>query len=72
MNKMEKRFLVAAFLVMVMLFLFFGSGDIMNIGMNGKMKENIWLGSNSWWWFATAVLLIWGVFFGWLFYRKRY
>ena len=72
MNKIEKRFLVVSFLIIVMLFLFFGSGDIMNVGMNGKMNENGWLGSNSWWWFSAAVILIWGVSFGWLFYRKKY
>ncbi len=72
MNKIEKRFLVVAFLIIAMLFLFFGSGNIMNIGMNGKMNENTWLWSNNWWWFSTAVILIWGASFGWLFYRKRY
>jgi hypothetical protein len=40
--------------------------------MNGKMSGNGWLGSNSWWWFSTLVILVWGVCIGWLFYRRRY
>jgi hypothetical protein len=72
MNKTNKRFLVFAFMVIVVLFLYFNGGEIMNSSMNGNMNENGWLGVNSWWWFSTAVILIWGVSFGWLFYRKRY
>ena len=72
MNKIEKRFLVITFLVIVVLFLFFGSGEIMNGSMNGRMNENGWLGGNSWWWFSAIVILVFGVSFGWLFYRKRY
>lgn len=72
MNKIEKRFLVIMSLVTVVLFLFFGSGEIMKGVMNGKMSENGWLGSNSWWWFSTIVILIWGISLRWLFYRKRY
>ncbi len=72
MNKIEKRLLVITSLITVVLFLFFGSGELMNGGMNGKINENGWLGSNSWCWFSTAVILIWGICFGWLFYRIRY
>jgi len=59
-------------LVTVVLFLFFGSGEIMTGVMNGKMSDNGWLGSNSWWWFSNTVILIWGISLSWLFYRKRY
>jgi hypothetical protein len=72
MNKTEKRFLVIMSLVTVLLFLFFGSSEMMKFVMNGKMSKNGWLGSNSWWWFSTLVILLWGIFIGWLFYRKRY
>lgn len=72
MNKMEKRLLVIMSLVTVLLFLFFGSGEIMNGVMNGKMSVNGWLGSNGWWWFSATVILVWAACFGWLFYRKRY
>jgi hypothetical protein len=72
MNKMEKRLLVIMSLITVLLFLFLGSGGMMKGVMNGKMSGNGWLGSNSWWWFSTLVILVWGVCIGWLFYRRRY
>jgi hypothetical protein len=71
MNKINKRFLIIAFIVVAMLFLFFGSGEMMNGGMNERMNENGWLGINSWWWFSTIVLLVFGASFGWLFIRKK-
>jgi uncharacterized membrane protein len=72
MNKIEKRLLVIISLVTVLLFLFFGSNAMMKVVMNGKMIKNGWLGSISWWWFSAIVILLWGLFIGWLFYRKRY
>jgi hypothetical protein len=69
---MEKRLLVIISLVTVVLFLFFGSGEIMKGVMNGRMSANSWLGSNGWWWFSATVILIWGISLRWLFYRKRY
>ena len=45
-STINNKLLVFAFLVLVMLFLFFGSGEIMG-GINGNMSENGWLGSNS-------------------------
>ena len=46
MNTISNKLLVLAFLVLVMFFLYFGSGEIMG-GINGNMSENGWLGSNS-------------------------
>jgi hypothetical protein len=45
-STINNKLLVFAFLVLAMLFLFFGSGEIMG-GINGNMSENGWLGSNS-------------------------
>ncbi len=71
MNKIDKRFLIIVALFIAALFLFFGSGEMMNGSMNGKMNENGWLGANSWWWFSTVILLVCGVALSWLLYRKK-
>lgn len=71
MNKVDKRFLLIVFLLIAVLFLFFGSGEIINGSMNGKMNENGWLGRNSWWWFSTSVILVFGAAFVWLFYSRK-
>lgn len=71
MNKIDKRFLVIAFLFIAALFLFFGSGEMMNGGMNGKMNDNGLLSANHWWWFSTIILLVCGVALSWLLYGKK-
>jgi len=54
-------------MVVVVLSLYFCSGEIMYNSMNG----NGWLGANSWWWFSTLLIIFFGAAFGWLLYRKR-
>jgi len=71
MNKTNKIFLIIVFIVVVLLFLFFGSGEMMNGGINGRVNKNGWLYINSWWWFSTIILLVFGASFVWLFYRKK-
>jgi hypothetical protein len=35
------------------------------------MKENGLIGSNSWWWFSTLVILVSGVSLTWLLFGKK-
>jgi hypothetical protein len=71
MNKTKRGFLVVAFIVLVVLFLCFGSGTMMHSGMNGRMNENGWIASNSWGWFPAIVTLGFGLLIGWLMFRKK-
>ncbi len=71
MHKTNKRFLVFAFMVIVVLCLYFCSGEIMNSSMNVKMNENVWLGVNSWWWFSTLDIIFFGAAIYWLLYRNK-
>jgi hypothetical protein len=71
MNRMNNRFLVIAFLAVVVLFLYFGNGAMMDGGMNGRMSENGWMGSNSWRWFPTIVTFVFIVLIGWQLFRKK-
>jgi hypothetical protein len=72
MNKTNSRFLVIAFIIIVVLFLYFGSGAMMDGGMNGGlMNKNGWLGDHSWRWFPTIITLVFGITLGWLLFRKK-
>jgi hypothetical protein len=72
MNKMNNRFLVTSFVIVVVLFLYFGSGAILDGGMDGgMMNKNGWLGGHSWRWFPAIVTLIFGLTLGWLLFRKK-
>jgi hypothetical protein len=72
MNKMNDKFLVTSFIIIVVLFLYFGSGAMLDGGMNyGMMNKNGWLGGHSWRWFPAIVTLIFGLTLGWLLFRKK-
>ncbi len=70
-NKINNRFLVIAFLVLVVVFLYFGGRAMMHGGMNGRMNENGWIGGSGWGWFPAMVTLGFGVLIGWLLFRKK-
>ncbi|HSW53499.1 MAG TPA: LPXTG cell wall anchor domain-containing protein [Ignavibacteriaceae bacterium] len=75
MKRKANKFLVAAFVVVVVLFLFFGgwgmSGGIMNGGMHGRMNEIGWTGERGWVWFPTLITLILSVVLGWILFKKK-
>lgn len=72
MNKNNDRFLITAFILIVILFIYFGSGAMLDGGMNGgMMNKNGWLGGHSWRWFPAFITLIFGVTLGWLLFRKK-
>ena len=67
--------LVIAFVIAVVLFLFFGgwgiTGGMMNGGMHGGMNENGWMGERTWMWFPTIITLILGIVLGWAIFKKK-
>ena len=75
MKRKANRSLVVAFVVVVVLFLFFGvlgmTGGIMNGGMHSGMNENGFMGERSWVWFPTIITLVLGVVLGWMLYKKK-
>lgn len=71
MYKTNRGFLVIALIVVVVLFLYFGSGAMMHGGMSGRMNENGWIGGNGWGWFPTLFTFGLVVLIGWLLFRKK-
>lgn len=71
MNNQNKRYLVVALVVMVVLFLYFGIGILMEGGMNRGMHENILMSNSNWRLFPTLVTLMIGVLIGWLLFKKK-
>jgi len=71
MNKINNRFLIIVFIVLVVLFVYFVSGTITDGGMNGMMNENGWMGSNSWGPFPAVFTLVLVVLIGWLLFRNK-
>jgi LPXTG-motif cell wall-anchored protein len=75
MKTKANKSLLIAFIVVVVLFLFFGgwgmTGSVMNGGMHTGMNETGWMGERSWVWFPAIITLILGVVLGWLLFKKR-
>ncbi|MFA6598210.1 MAG: hypothetical protein WCS69_10835 [Ignavibacteriaceae bacterium] len=71
MDKTNNRYLVIALLVIVVLFLYFGSGTMMDSGIIGRMNENHSMGGNNWRLYPTIVTLLLGVLIGWLLFKKK-
>jgi hypothetical protein len=59
------------FLVLILLFLYFGSGTTMADGMSGWMNESGLMGGNNWRWFPILLTLLFGVAVSWLLFRKK-
>ena len=71
MNKSNRGFLVIAFVVLAVLFLYLGSGAMMHGGMNGSMNQHGWIGGNGWGWLPALFTFGLVVFVGWLLFRKK-
>ena len=71
MIRIKNKYLIAGFIVIVILSLFFGSGALMDVGMNGKINESGWTGGNGLRWFPAIVAIFFGVLISWLFFRKK-
>ena len=74
MNGSNRTLLVIAFVVVVLLFLFFGGNAMTGSNFMGGMMRGWNMGQNSggWAWLPAVVMLAIGVALGWiLFARKR-
>ena len=82
MNESSKTPLVIAFVVVVVLFLIFGSGAMTGLTMGGGMMGQGgiggyrmgqgWIGGGfSWMWIPTFLALGLGVLLGWLIFGKK-
>ena len=71
MNKMSSRTLVVAFIVVGVLFLYFGGGAMMGGGINGGMNGHAWMGGNSWGWLPALFTFGLVILIGWLLFRKK-
>jgi LPXTG-motif cell wall-anchored protein len=71
MIRINNKYLIAGFIVIVILSLYFGSGVMMEGGMNGKINESGWTGGNGLRWFPAIVAVFFGVLISWLFFRKK-
>ncbi|HCY74737.1 MAG TPA: hypothetical protein DHV28_02360 [Ignavibacteriales bacterium] len=75
MNTKNNKPLVIAFVVVIVLFLLFGSGamtgGMMDGGMHNSLNENGWMSNRSWMWFPTLITLSIGIVIGWLIFKKK-
>jgi uncharacterized membrane protein YciS (DUF1049 family) len=71
MNNQNKRYLVVTLVVIVVLFLYFGIGILMEGGMNSGMHGNSLISNSNWRLFPTIVTLLIGVVIGWLLFKKK-
>jgi hypothetical protein len=71
MNTVNNNFLVFAFLILVVSFLYFGGEIITGGGIIGRMNGNGWLGINGWLWFLTLAAVVFGVELSWVHFRKK-
>ena len=75
MDTKSNKQLVIAFVVVIVLFLLFGSGamtgGMMNGGMHNGLNENGWMSNRGWMWFPTLITLGIGIVIGWLIFKKK-
>jgi len=71
MNKTRNTSLILVIAVIVVFFLYFSNGTILDGGMNGSMHKNGWMNGISWRWVPSIFTLAIGVFIGWLLPRKK-
>jgi LPXTG-motif cell wall-anchored protein len=75
MKAKANKSIVVAFVIVVVLFLFFGglgmTGGIMNGGMHGRVNEIGWTGERDWVWFPTLITLVLSVVLGWMLIKKK-
>lgn len=74
-NNKSNKHLVIAFVVVVVLFLLFGSGamtgGMMNGGMHNGDIESGWMSNRAWMWFPTLIALGFGIVIVWLIIKKK-
>jgi len=75
MKTKANKSIVVAFVIVVLLFLFFGgwgiTSGIMNGGMHGGMNESGWTGERGWVWFPAIITFVLGVVLGWILFKNK-
>ena len=71
MNESNRTPLVIAFVVVVVLFLFFGYGSMGGSMMNSGMMGQGWNGGLGWMWIPTLLTLGLGIVLGWMIFDKK-
>ncbi|HCA79598.1 MAG TPA: hypothetical protein DEP53_07685 [Bacteroidetes bacterium] len=71
MNTKPNTPLVIAFVVVIVLFLFFGGGAMTGGMMNGGMHGTGWMGERDWMWTPALLTLVLGVVLGWAIFKKK-
>ncbi len=71
MNETNKTGLVIAFVVVVVLFLLFGSGAMSGATMSGGMMGDGMMGGISWMWTPMLLTVGLGVLIGWAIWGKK-
>lgn len=70
MKKIDNRFLIIAFILLLLFFIYFTSG-VMDGGTNGMNHNNGWMRGNNWGWFPSIVALSLAVAIGWLYFKRK-
>ena len=71
MNTKNNKYLLVAFVVVIVLFLFFGGWGLSGGMMSGGMNGSGWMGRRSWMWVPTLITLFLGIVLGWAFFKKK-
>ena len=71
MNETNKTGLVIAFVVVIVLFLLFGSGAMTGATMSGGMMGSGSMGGISWMWIPTLLTVGIGILLGWAIFGKK-
>ena len=58
-------------IVLIVFFFYFGTGTIINNGINGRMKGNGWMGANNIAWTPIIYILIIIILIGLFIFRKK-
>ena len=72
MSITRNKLVFIAFVGVVVLFLYFYGGAILNGGLDGMMSENNRLGGNNYGLVPAIFIFSFGVFIGWLLFRKKW
>jgi hypothetical protein len=71
MNTTNKTVLIIAFIIVIVLFLLFGSGAMTGTTWGGGMMGNGMMGGISWMWIPTVIILGIGILLGWAIFGKK-
>jgi len=71
MNTNNKTPLIIVFVIVVVLFLLFGSLSMTGVRLYGSMMGGGMMGVISWMWIPTVIVLCIGILLGWAIFGKK-